>query len=130
MKPQSNRSRSFDLGGDESFAASGKDVEMIGGGRAARQSQLCQAGLRRGVDHLLVEPCPDWVKQREPVEQCKALTFGEPARERLIEVMMGVYQTGNRDEPAAVERLVEPVRFRNLAHLGDPSVLDGNRGIR
>ena len=68
--------------------------------------QLAHAGETGQPDHILVQVFPDLIQGLQPVEQLHVLHLRQIAGEYLIEVVMGVDQTGVAQHMAAVDDLV------------------------
>jgi hypothetical protein len=105
----------------------GKDVVMIGAGRAPRQGQPGQARGRRGVDLPGVDRGPDGVELGQPVEEHGLLgpALGEP----LVQVVVGVDQAGGGQAAARVDPpgAVGHATGWALAYSGDP--VTGHRDV-
>ena len=105
---------------------------VVEDGRATRQRELGQAGARCGVEHLGVDPRPDRIERAQPGEEVGILRVG--ARERLVEVVMGVDEA-RRDDGLA--QVVGGPGWVTGAQLGNEPVLDpqptalvlGGRGV-
>ncbi len=79
---------------------------MVGCGRASRISQFRKCGLRRCVNIVGLQACPNWIERFEPVEEIGILRGGDGAGEGLVEVVVGVDQAGQDDVPAQVENFI------------------------
>ena len=99
MEAQPDLLRGGDLGRDQITAATRVHVEVVGGRGAPSQGQLAQADPRRHVRRLLVQAAPDRIQGPQPVEQVARQRGPERPGEVLVDVVMGVDQTG-RDEAA------------------------------
>ena len=115
------------LGLDEAGAAAREDVVVVEDGGAAREHQLGDPGPRRRVLGLGVDPRPGRVELDEPLEQRRLL--GSGARERLVEVVVGVDEAG-RDESAAEPRALVRVRLGAGPDRGDEAVLEEDPAVR
>jgi hypothetical protein len=95
---------------------------VIGGRRTARADEHGKRAARRGADHLLVDPRPDRVEGDQPVEEVRLLR--QPAGEPLVQVVVGVDQTGGDKAAARVDPLVDRGQRgrRPRAHLSDAPV--------
>ena len=115
----------LDLRAEQVPGAAREDVGMVGGGGAAAGQQGCDGPARRGVHHLLVDPGPDRVQLREPLEQGGLLRTapGQP----LVEVVMRVNQARGEQVTRHVDPLgwdaVVIARQRAGAHRRDQVVL-------
>ena len=125
-EPAAELARRLHLGLDEPGAAAREDVVVVEDGRAAGEHQLGDAGARRRVLGLGVDPGPGRVELDEPLEQRRLL--GPGARERLVEVVVGVDEAGRDDraaEPGALVRL----RLRARPDRCDEAVLDEDPAV-
>ena len=83
--------------------AIGKQVQVIGGGGAARQRQLCQGRLGGDKDIFRGHARPDGIERLQPVEQVGILGRGHGPGQGLVKVMVGVDQPGQDDMVRQVE---------------------------
>ena len=102
--------RGPELGLDQARDAAREDVVVVEDGRAARERELGEAGPRRGVEHLVVDPRPDGIERAQPGEEVGVLRPG--AREGLVEVVVGVDEAGRDDGAAEVSRPARAGRRR------------------
>ena len=72
----------------------GEHIVVVEAGGAAVLHQLAHAGEGGETDDVLVQIFPDLVEGFEPVEQLHILHLREVAGEHLIQVVVGVHQTG------------------------------------
>ena len=79
---------------------------VVKAGGAAMFHQLAHAGQAGQPDHILIQVFPDLIQGLQPVEQLHVLHLRQIAGEYLIEVVMGVDQTGVAQHMAAVDDLV------------------------
>ena len=82
------------LGADQISGACGKDIVVVKAGSAAVLEQFSASCQRGKADDLLVQPLPNLVQGRQPVKQFQPLDLRQVAGEDLIEVMVGVDQSG------------------------------------
>ena len=125
-EPAAELGRRLHLRLDEPGAAAREDVVVIEDGRAAREHQLGDAGACRRVLGLGVDPRPGRVELDEPLEQRRLLGAG--ARERLVEVVVGVDEAGRDDRAAEPDALVR-VRLRSRPDRRDEAVLDEDPAV-
>ena len=112
---------------DQSRAPAREHVVVVEDGRASGRGELGQPGARGGVLGLCVDSRPERIEGPQPGEQVGLGRMG--TRERLVEVVMRVDETG-RDESAA--QIDTRVRVRNLT-VSDPRdelVLDEQPTVR
>ena len=97
-----------DPGGGERFdlvsAVTREDVVVVGDGGAAGGREPRETRRGGGVRDLGVEPAPDRVQRDQPFEE--GVIGGEAARGPLVEVVMGVDQTGRDQAAGAVDAFV------------------------
>ena len=98
--PHAELARGAHLRLDQARDAAREDVVVVEDRRAARQGELGEAGARRGVLHLLVDPRPDGVQRAQPREEVGLLR--PRARQGLVEVVMRVHEPGRDDGAAEV----------------------------
>ena len=79
---------------------------VVKAGGAAVLQQLPHAGEGAEAHHLLVQALPDLIQGGEPVEQLQILHLGQVPGEHLIQVVVGVDQTGVAEHMAAVDDAV------------------------
>ena len=84
----------------------GEDVEVISRGRAAAEDKLGHPNHGRGVNRLVAHLAPNRVKALEPIKQLNVLRAREGAGQSLIEVVVGVDQTGQHDHVAGIDHIV------------------------
>ena len=94
-------SRGLDLGLEQVAGVAREDVVVVHRGGAARAREGSQAGARRGPLRLGVDPRPDGIELDEPLEQRRLLR--EPARDPLVQVVVGVDEPGGGEPAAAVD---------------------------
>ena len=87
-------------------AVGGEHVVVVEAGGAAVLHQLTHAGETGQADYVLIQILPDLVQSLEPVEQLHVLHLGQIAGEHLIQVVVGVDQTGVAQHVAGVDGLV------------------------
>ena len=92
VQAQPDGGRGIDLGGEQVPRAAREQVVVIGAGRAAREGQLGQPHHRAGPHPLGVQARPHRIQRAQPVEQARLR--GEPARHRLVQVVMRVDEAG------------------------------------
>ena len=64
--------------------------------------QLPHAGERRKADYILIQIFPDFIQGFQPVKQLHVLDLGQIAGKDLIEMVMGVDQTGVAEHMGAI----------------------------
>ena len=74
---------------------------VVEAGGAAVLHQLAHAGETGQADHIRVQVFQYLVQRPEPVEQLHVLYLGQVAGEHLIQVVVGVHQTGIAEHMAA-----------------------------
>src|ERR1700716_3508232 len=101
---------------------------MVGGRRAAAESQLGEADLGGGPLPIGIDRRPDRIEVAQPVEEAALLRAD--ARERLVEMVMGVDQPGERDQSAPIDDIGLLVNRRSsLADPGDDATIDQDRAV-
>src|SRR2546430_6296855 len=103
MKAKPELSRHLDLGLQQALDASGKDIVMIGRGRAAAKRQLGQPDLRRRALPIRIDRRPGWIKLAEPVKE-PALLRMDP-RQGLVQMMVRVDEARNGQQTMRVDGL-------------------------
>ena len=126
-EPAAELLRGLHLGLDQPRAAAREDVVVVEDGRAAGEHQLRDAGARRRVLRLGVDPRPRRVELDEPLEEGGLLRAG--ARERLVEVVVRVDEA-RRDDRAAQRDALVRLRRRAAAGLEHEAVLDQDPAVR
>ena len=117
VEPQAQLQGGGDLGGDQITCALRVDVEVIGRRRAATEGQFGQANPGRDVRGLLVEPAPQGVERREPLEQGRLRGWAVGPREVLVDVVVGVDETGSNKTTGCVQHLAgDGWRLRRRTH--------------
>ena len=121
-----------DLGVDEALLALREEVEVVGGGRAARQQQLAEADARGGCDRGRVEVAPHLVELDQPAEERRLLDAWDVARQHLRQVVVGVHEPGKHNLAGRVDAPIDPGPGRNgrRAHGDDDVVLDEDVAAR
>jgi hypothetical protein len=118
VEPQPDAARGLDLGGQHVAAVAREDVVVVGGRGAAGLGQPAEAGRRRGVHRLGVDPGPDRVQLDQPLEQRRVLR--QPAGHPLVQVVVGVDQARREQAAGAVHVVVrQAARGRPSADRGD-----------
>ncbi len=102
-KPSRLRRRDLDV--DGVFEAGGKHVMMVGRRGAAGQHQFGHRHRHAEIERLRRQPRPDRIKRLQPGKQFAVERRGNRARQRLIEMMMGVDQARQHHMLAGVEGL-------------------------
>lgn len=128
MESDADLAGRVDLRLEQSGAALGEHVVVIGRRRAAGERQLGQPDGRRGPLPFGVDAGPHGIQLSEPAEE--PLLARPRAGERLVQMMMGVHQAGDRDRAAPVEHLRGPRgsgEVSRRAHPRDRAVLDEDR---
>ena len=120
-QPHAQLARRGHLRLDEVAAAAREDVVVVEHRRAAGERELGKAGLRGRVLGLGVDPRPDGIEGLQPGEEVGLLGAG--ARERLVQVVVGVDEAGS-DEGAAEILAVVRLRLGTAADLAHDAVLD------
>ena len=95
--------RFFDLDVDRVRKARGKEIVVIGRGRAARQHQFDERHPDRDAQRLGSHAVPDALHRNEPGNELLAEACGMGAGQRLVEVMMSVDQPRQHDMARGVE---------------------------
>ena len=119
--PQAELPRRLHLGLPEPGPAAREHVVVVEDGRAARQRELREPGPGGRVLGLGVDLRPHGVQLAQPLEQRCLLRPG--ARQRLVQVVMGVDEPGRDDRSAEVDHLVRG-RRRAPADSFDEAVPD------
>ena len=88
------------------LGAVGEEIEMVGGGGAARKRQLGEGGLGRDEDVFRRQARPDGIERLQPVEEIGILRRRDGARQGLVEVMVRVDQPRQDDVTVQVEDFV------------------------
>ena len=125
------RARLFDLDVDRVFEAGGIEIVMVGGGGAAREQQFDQREPRREAELARRQPRPDRIERGEPVKQLAIDRRRMGARQRLVEMMVGVDQPGQDDVARGVEDRIDR-RCRLPAardRFGDAAALDHHAAL-
>ena len=76
---------------------------MIGRHGTARQRQFRQPGLGRDEHFLGAEPRPDGIERLQPAKQQRILPARNGAGQGLIQVVMGIHQTGRHNTAARLD---------------------------
>ena len=92
-----------DLDIDGVLEPGGKNVMMVGRGGAARQQQLRHRHGDAMVEGFRREPRPHRIKRLQPRKQFAVQRRRQRARQRLVEVMMGVDQPRQHDVVARLK---------------------------
>ena len=79
---------------------------VVKAGGAAVLHQFAHAGQAGQANYILIQVFPDLIQGLQPVEQLHVLHLRQIAGEYLIEVVVGVDQTGVAQHMAAVDDLV------------------------
>ncbi len=103
------------------FASAREDVVVVEHRRAAGERELGEAGSRGRVLRLRVDSRPHGVELAQPGEEVRLLRPGP--RERLVQVVVRVDETGRDDGAAEVDPLVG-LGLVTGTDSGDESVLD------
>ena len=117
------RERLFDLDVDRAIEANREKVMMVRRRGAAGQKKFGERQADRHTETVGREPRPDWIKRREPAEKLLVERLRMGARQRLIEMMVGVDEARDDDVAARIEGLIAG-RSRRLAgrkNLCDPA---------
>ena len=126
--PDAELARRLHLGLDQARAPPREDVVMVEHGRAAGQRELGEPGARRRVLGLRVDPRPHRVELAKPVEQVGLLRAR--ARERLVQVVVGVDEARGDDRAAQVDALVRrPARSPEPTAVTTPSSTSEPAGL-
>ena len=112
--------RLLDLDVDRVPEVRGKEIVMIGRGRAAGQHQFDQRHPDRDAQGLGRHAVPDALHRNEPGNELLAEACGMGARQRLVEVMMRVDEPRQHDMARGVERRIG----RNRRRLAAPDAFD------
>ena len=97
-------------------------IVVVKAGGAAVLEQFAHAGEGGQADHLGIQILPDLIQGRQPVEQLHILHLRQIAGEGLIEVVMGVHQTGIAPVMGTVDHSVRRLG-KMFPHGADPAVL-------
>ncbi len=116
-----------DLRLDQPLASPREDVVMVEDCRAPRQRELGKARAGGRVLRLRVDPGPDRVQLLQPREEVGLLRAS--ARERLVQVVMGVHEAGGHDRAVEVDP-VERLGLRPRADGGDRRAVDEEPAAR
>ena len=100
-QPEPLRRRDFDV--DGVFDALRKHVMMIGGRGAAGQHQLRHRQSHAEIERLRRQPRPDRIERLQPWKQFAVQRGRHRARQRLVEMMMGVDQARQHHVLGGVE---------------------------
>jgi hypothetical protein len=107
VEPYAEGPRRRDLGVDEPVLAAREQVEVVGGGGAAREQQLAQAHLGRGLHRGRVQAPPHLVQLHQPAEERRLLHPRDVAGEGLRKVVVGVDEPGQGDLAASVHEVLD-----------------------
>ena len=106
VHPDTQRVGGGKLAFQQVAAVGGKNVVMVEAGGAAMLHQLPHTGEAGQAHHVPVQIFPYLVQRPQPVEQLHALHLRQIPGEHLIQVVVGVHQTGIAQHMAAVDGLV------------------------
>src|SRR2546426_7741188 len=101
VESQAELGRHLDLSLEQSAGAGRKHIVVIGGGGAATQRKLGESDLGGGPLPIRVDGGPDGIELAQPIEEPSLLS--PHSSERLVQVMMGIDQARQRDQPASVD---------------------------
>ena len=82
---------------------SGEDIVVVEAGGAAVFHQLAHTRQGGQADNIAVQILPDLIQGFQPVKQLHILHLGQVAGEHLIEMVVGVYQTGIAKHVGAID---------------------------
>ena len=107
---------------------------MVAAGGAAAEQQLDERQLGADADILRTQFGPDRIERLEPVEQDGVLCGGDDARQRLVEMVVGVDKARQDDLAAGVDAPVGGVGQlrRQLPGQTDPGndmIVDDDGGV-
>src|SRR5262245_44731963 len=104
MKTNANLCSSGDLVIDTATVR--KNVRVIKDSRATRRRQLSEPDERRAAGGLGGTTSPEPIVRAQPGKEIIVLAGRQVTRERLIEVVVSVYKSGQHDLPGEIEHLV------------------------
>ena len=110
--------------------AVGIDIKVVRTHPAAGERKLGQAELR-GDEHVLgPHPRPDGIERLQPAEQQRVLPGRHGARQRLVEMVMGIDERRRHHAAGGVDDLPVGRVFRAArAHAADASAFHENVGV-
>ena len=128
---QAELRRLFDLDVDRVREVRGKEIVMIGRGRAAGQHQFDQRHPDRDAQGLGRHAIPHPLHRNQPGNELLAEACGMGARQRLVEVMMRVDKPRQHDMARGVERRIGRNRGRLAARdaFDDLAALDHDSAL-
>src|SRR5437899_12967940 len=103
MESQAELRRHLELGLEQPAGAGRKHIVVIGGGGTATQRELRESDLGGGPLPVRIDGGPNGIELAQPVEEPSLLS--PHSSERLIQVMMGIDQARQRDQPSSVDDL-------------------------
>src|SRR5262245_60234276 len=96
---------------------------MIKHRRASRCRELSEPNQRRPACGFRRAAAPDSIMHSQPGKEIVVLRGREVARQRLIEMMVGVYKAGEHDLSGEIEHQISRLRkLVRATHLFDESV--------
>ena len=87
-------------------AMGGEHIVVVKAGGAAMLHQFAHAGQAGQANYILIQVFPDLIQGLQPVKQLHVLHLRQIAGEHLVQVVVGVDQTGVAQHMAAVDDLV------------------------
>ena len=123
VEPDAQFRRRLELPVNKALGAGfGEYIVMVHAGGAAVTQQLPHAGETAVIDAVRIQSPPDFIEGHQPGKQLHFLDLGQVAGEGLIEVVMGVDETGIDKAALGVQHPVCRLFLRS--HIGDDAVLD------